>query len=39
MAPPNRDEILENQARKIAELEKIYQVIPMTCNPTGADIP
>jgi hypothetical protein len=39
MAPPNRDEILENQARKIAELEKTYQVIPMTCNPTGADIP
>jgi hypothetical protein len=38
MAPPNRDEILANQARKIAELKKTYQVIEMTCNPTGAEI-
>src|SRR5437868_4403389 len=34
MAPPNRDEILANQMRKIAELKKTYQVIEMTCNPS-----
>jgi hypothetical protein len=38
MAPPNYEEIMANQARKIAELEKTYQVIQMTCNPTGAEI-
>jgi hypothetical protein len=38
MAPQNYEEILAEQARKIGELEKKYEVIQMTCNPTGADI-
>jgi hypothetical protein len=38
MAPQNYAEILAEQGRKIAELEKKYEVIQMTCNPSGADI-
>jgi len=38
MAPQNYEEILAEQGRKIADLEKKYEVIQMTCNPTGAEI-
>jgi hypothetical protein len=38
MAPQNYQEILAEQRRKIAELEKTHTVIQMTCNPTGAEI-
>ena len=38
MGPQNYEEILAEQARKTGELEKKYEVIQMTCNPTGADI-
>jgi hypothetical protein len=38
MAPQNYQEILAEQRRKIAELEKTYAVVQMTCNPTGGEI-
>jgi hypothetical protein len=36
--PQNYQEILAEQRRKIAELEKTYEVVQMTCNPTGGEI-
>lgn len=38
MAPQNYQEILAEQGRKIAELERTYAVVQMTCNPTGGEI-
>ena len=33
--PENYQEILDEQARKLAQLKKRYTVIEMTCNPSG----
>jgi hypothetical protein len=32
-------EVLERQARELAELRKRYRVIEMTCNPSGEQVP
>jgi hypothetical protein len=33
--PENYQEVIDEQARKIAGLKKRYRVIEMTCNPSG----
>jgi hypothetical protein len=33
--PENYQEIMDEQAKKIAQLKKRYTVIEMTCNPSG----
>jgi hypothetical protein len=33
--PENYQEILDEQARKLAQLKKKYTVIEMSCNPSG----
>jgi hypothetical protein len=33
--PENYQQILDEQARKLAQLKKRYTVIEMTCNPSG----
>jgi hypothetical protein len=33
--PENYQEVMDEQARKIAQLKKRYTVIEMTCNPAG----
>jgi hypothetical protein len=37
--PEGYQEIMAEQERKIAELEKTHEVIRMTCNTAGVDIP
>lgn len=37
--PENYQEVLDEQARKLAQLKKRYTVIEMTCNPSGEMIP
>ncbi len=32
-------EVLDRQARELADLKKRYRVIEMTCNPSGEQIP
>lgn len=36
--PEDYQEILDRQTRKLAELRQRYQVVEMTCNPTGEKI-
>ena len=37
--PENYQEVLDAQARKIAQLKQRYTVIELTCNPSGEMIP
>jgi hypothetical protein len=37
--PDNYHEILERQAKELAELRSKYTVIEMTCNPSGIPVP
>jgi hypothetical protein len=36
--PEDYQEILDRQTKKLAELKERYQVVEMTCNPTGEKI-